>query len=90
MDQLQTDRWAGYERLSWKQICERYPDEWVVLAEMVFEDGDEEGGEIISAVVAGHSRGSKQCLVDTRELLKDVEHAAHYWTGKIRPLRRWW
>ena len=46
------------ERLTWKQICERYPDEWVVLVETEWvNDTDFDFG---TATVLGHFKSRKQ------------------------------
>ncbi|MBC7977848.1 MAG: hypothetical protein H7138_22945, partial [Myxococcales bacterium] len=39
------------ERLTWEQICRRYPDQWVALVEL---DWNDETDELTVARVAGH------------------------------------
>ena len=72
-------------RLTWNEICERYPDEWVVLADADWvNDWDFEFG---TAVVAGHRKQRAETsaeLSDARERFRD---AGCFWTGEIRGLR---
>ncbi len=37
--------------VTWKQICQRYPDQWVALVDM---DWNDEVGEFTVARIAGH------------------------------------
>lgn len=70
------------ERLSWTEICLRYPDEWVVLVEIDRED--EDNFEFNTAVVLGHSKGHNEVLRQTRPLLVDVMVSGIYFTGRVR------
>ncbi len=45
------------ERLTWAEVCARYPMQWVVLIEV---DIDEVGMEIRSGIVAGHGRNREE------------------------------
>ncbi len=71
-----------FERLTWEQICARYPDEWVVLVDVDWIDSDCDM-TFRTAVVLGHSRTSSECLVDTRGLLPNGSEAAHLFTGAV-------
>ena len=78
---------APRERLSWKEICARYPDEWVVVAETVPDDDDESADiEFESALLLAHDTRRKEAY-----RLLAAHLAAHggvgcYFTGKIREL----
>jgi len=53
------------ERLSWDEICQRYPDQWVVIAEMDWaEDGCFEFG---SALVIAHHKTRKEASPSVKE-----------------------
>jgi hypothetical protein len=69
-----------HERLSWKEICGRYPDTWVVLVEV--EHAGDYNQEIISAVVLGHSRSRGESLRATKHMRVGMD-CAHLWTGKL-------
>jgi len=43
---------APSESLSWHEICRTYPDQWVALVEIDWDDED----EVRAAPVAGHGR----------------------------------
>ena len=49
--------------MTWWQICERYPDQWVVLVEM---DWNEETDEFTTARVAGHGATRAEPYAQTR------------------------
>ena len=50
-----TTEFAVSEPLTWVQICERYPDQWVVLVEIDWRDEDHNTG-FRTARVAGPVR----------------------------------
>ncbi len=54
------------ERLTWPEICQRYPDEWVMLVDL---DEDEDDPAIRSAVVIGHGPSRKALFAATYESL---------------------
>ena len=56
------------ERLTWNDICARHPDEWVVLVDLVWDNGDEENGELLSAVVLGHSKKRVDSMRETKPI----------------------
>lgn len=69
------------ERLTWPQICERYPDQWVALVEM---DLDEETDEIHSARVAGHGTSRAEPFAQMRQAGLRYDDVGHFFTGRIR------
>ena len=71
-----------FERLTWEQICARYPDEWVVLVDVDWIDSDCDM-TFRTAVVLGHSKTSSECLSNTRALVPIGSEAAHLFTGDV-------
>jgi hypothetical protein len=76
------------ERLTWEQICHRYPAEWVVLAEFD-RPGDEMDLEFHTAVVIAHEKSRKEASPHVKEAFKRYTDVGSFWTGKIvAPVRR--
>jgi|GEM_PF-3407154 len=70
------------ERLTWAEICARYPKEWVVLADLEMVDEDDDCDfEFRSAVVLDHSTDRDGCLRRTRHLRPLGSLSAHLFTG---------
>jgi hypothetical protein len=69
------------ERLTWQQICERYPDQWVALVEM---DWNDETDEFTVARVAGHGTTRRAPFDQMRAAGLDHETVGHFYTGRIR------
>ena len=74
------------EALTWEQICERYPNQWVVLVEVDWVDKDEDNltFEFRSARVAGHGATRREPLVQAQPLRARYPEMGHYFTGRIR------
>lgn len=74
------------EALTWAQICERYPDEWVVLVEVDWVEKDEDNltFEFHSARVASHGSTRRGPLVQAWPLRARYPEMAHYFTGQVR------
>jgi hypothetical protein len=74
------------EALTWAQICERYPDEWVVLVEVDWVEKDEDTltFEFHSARVASHGPTRRAPLVQARPLRARYSEMGHYFTGQVR------
>ena len=70
------------EPMTWRQICERYPDEWVVLVEVDWVNDTD--FDFRSARVAGHGRTRKEPLVQARPLRGQYPSMGHFFTGRIR------
>ena len=70
------------EPMTWKQICERYPDEWVVLVEVDWVNDTD--FEFQTARVAGHGKTRKEPLIRARPLRDKYESMGHFFTGRIR------
>jgi hypothetical protein len=70
------------ERLTWREICARYPNEWVVLVDLEHENDDDDD-QIVAGVVLGHSKNRADCLRETKALRPPGTHCAHLYTGEI-------
>jgi hypothetical protein len=69
------------ERLTWKEICERYPDEWVVLVDTDWQDLD--NFEFDRAVVLCHAKGRSEIYRHAKPLLTEVMDAGIFFTGRV-------
>jgi hypothetical protein len=68
------------EPMTWKQICERYPDEWVALVEIDWvTDRD---FDFRSARVIGHGSRREQ-YEQARAWSSRYTSMGHYFTGKV-------
>ncbi|MBS1120625.1 MAG: hypothetical protein H6Q90_2853 [Deltaproteobacteria bacterium] len=70
------------EPLTWAAICARYPDQWVALVEM---DWDDEAGWFTVARVAGHGTTRRAPFDQMRAAGLTYETVGHFFTGRIRP-----
>lgn len=70
------------ERLTWKQMCERFPEEWVVVAEAVRDSETDYG--FGTAVVLGHFKRRKDASPYIKSAFETHAEIGCYWTGKIR------
>lgn len=72
------------ERLSWQEICRRYPDQWVAIVDIEWEEED----EVHAARVAGHGPRRADPLEQARHLHPRYQEIGHFFTGRVRaPLR---
>lgn len=71
------------DRLTWPEVCERYPEQWVVLVDVDWVD--ETWSEFRTAVVAAHGARPEDPLVQAEPLLPRFPDQAHLFTGKRRP-----
>lgn len=69
------------ELLTWQQICERYPEQWVALVEM---DWNEETDEFTTARVAGHGATRAAPYAQMRCAGLRYEQVGHFYTGRVR------
>lgn len=72
---------AVTERLAWPQICECYPDQWVALVEM---DWDDETDEFTTARVAGHGATRGEPFAQMRRAGLRYDEVGHFFTGRVR------
>lgn len=73
----------AHERLTWDEICQRYPDAWVVIAEMDWvEDGCFEFG---TALVFAHHKTRKEASPSVKEADKHYSEVGAFFTGRLIP-----
>lgn len=72
---------AVSEPLTWAQICERYPDQWVALIEI--EWADDHNFKFRTARVAGNGKTRREPLVQARPLRARYPQIGHFFTGPI-------
>lgn len=70
------------EPLTWEQICERYPNEWVCLVEM--EGITDTEFEFRTARVVGHGKTRRQPLDQATRILETYDGFGHLFTGLSR------
>jgi len=70
------------ELMTWEQICQRYPDQWVALVEM---DWDNEIDWFTVARVAGHGTTRRAPFEQMRVAGLYYKAIGHFFTGRIRP-----
>lgn len=68
--------------MSWKEICEKYPDEWVALVEIDWVN--DRDFDFRSARVAGHGKRRRQPMTQAELLWARYEEIGHYFTGRAR------
>ena len=71
------------EPLTWKQICERYPDQWVVLVEIDRDGSEDRDTRFRTARVAGAGKTRGEPVDQARPLRSVYSSFAHYHTGPI-------
>lgn len=75
------------ESLTWRQICERYPDQWVCVVEIQWDEP--RTVDFRSARVIGHRKTRREPLAQARPWRDRYTSIGHYFTGKVRaPLFR--
>lgn len=68
--------------MTWAQIRERYPDEWVVLVETEWvNDTDFDFG---TAKVLGHFKSRKEASPHIKAAFQHYQEVGSFWTGEIR------
>ena len=81
-DALLADGPSISEPLTWRQICERFPDEWVALVEADWtNDTDFEFG---TARVIGHAKSRREHYLQARAWASRYTSMAHFFTGRVR------
>jgi hypothetical protein len=68
--------------LSWGQICERHPDEWVCLVEI--EHAGPNDVEIVSARVVGHGKTKREPVEQAKVWWTRYSTIGHFYTGTLR------
>jgi hypothetical protein len=70
------------ERLTWSEICRRFPDQWVVLVDADW--ADDHNFEFGSAHVFAHRESRGQATKDMGEACRSFENVGCFFTGRIR------
>lgn len=81
MNAAHADTTAITEPLTWAEIRERYPDQWVCLVEIGWLN--ETDFDFTTARVAGHGKTRREPLEQTRPLRGRYGEIGHFFTGKI-------
>lgn len=68
--------------MTWKAICERYPDEWVALVEIEWVNNRD--FEFRSARVAGHGKRRREPMKQAEPLWARYQEIGHFYTGRVR------
>ncbi len=69
------------EPLTWPEICARYPDEWVCLVEIGWQN--ETDFDFTTARVVAHGKTRKEPLVRSREVRAHYGEFGNFYTGKV-------
>jgi len=76
------------EPMTWKEICERYPDEWIALVEIDWVNDTD--FDFRSARIASHGKGRKEPMTQAEPLWGRYDEIGHYFTGQVRALCLHW
>lgn len=68
--------------MTWKEICERYPDQWVVLVDTDWVDGH--NFDFRSARVVGHNVRRAAALAGARPVTAHCQRFGCFFTGPKR------
>lgn len=74
------------EPLTWEQICERYPNEWVCLVEI--DEVNDTDFDFRTARVVGHGRTRGEPLIQADPYIEIYRDFGHYFTGDWRTQRK--
>lgn len=74
---------AVSEPMTWQQIREQYPDQWVFLVDVLRPEGESYLSEFRTARVAAASRSRRESLAFDRSRIEGYHHYAHHFTGKL-------
>lgn len=66
------------EQLTWQEICQRYPNEWVAVVNY-----EQKGAIEIDGVIAAHAPEKKRFHEQTEEVMKTYGHMAARYTGEL-------
>jgi hypothetical protein len=80
----------GAERLTWKQICERYPDKHVTLVDIDWINRDSGTFRTAAVLVHTHTRKEMYALIkEAQERMGFIRQAALRYTGTPKPYPYW-
>lgn len=89
----------NHERLTWDEICRRYPDEWVVVVEIqpvneIDEDASDDDEmkdvrcgpiEECTSIVVAHHKTRKEASPSVREAMARYDEVGAFFTGRLVP-----
>lgn len=70
------------ERLTWDEICRRFPDAWVVLADADW--ANETDFDFASAELLGHHARRRDASPDVKAARAAGREVGCFWTGEVR------
>jgi hypothetical protein len=70
------------ERLTWREICVQFPDEWVVLVDADWVD--DHNFEFGSATVFTHRKHRREATADLGAACGKFQNVGCFFTGRIR------
>jgi hypothetical protein len=70
------------DTLSWAEICERHPDEWVCLVEIKHTRPNDT--RIVSARVVGHGKTKREPIEQAKIWWHHYSTIGHFYTGELR------
>jgi hypothetical protein len=70
------------ERLTWSQICARFPDEWVVLVDADWVD--DHNFQFGTAMVFAHRKDRRKATADLGAACSEYQNVGCFFTGRIR------
>ncbi len=73
---------VGDQRLSWAEICVRFPDEWVVLVDADW--ADDHNFEFNTAKVFAHRKQCREATSDLGVACGEFQNVGCFFTGRIR------
>jgi hypothetical protein len=75
------------ERCTWKEICRRFPNEWVVLTDIGWMNDTD--FEFTTATVIAHHKHRREASPDIRTARAQNTETGCFWTGELRaPIAR--
>ena len=75
------------ERMTWAEICERFPDSYVSVVDI--QRNVPRGGAIRSGRMVGHGKTRRESLAGVEVWWKTYPEIGHYFTGRqVGPLLR--
>ena len=66
--------------MTWREICEKYPDEWVALVEIDWVNDRDFDFRV--ARVAGHGKRRREPMLQAEPLWERYDEIGHYFTGR--------
>jgi hypothetical protein len=70
------------EPMTWREICEKYPDEWVALVEIDWVN--DRDFDFRAARVAGHGKRRREPMTQAEPMWAHYDEIGHYFTGQVR------